>query len=148
MNSVDATAVWNSIERTWPRRTGIDEAKAWMAVLLMDNAGLDRQYALDIIENFAAAQPERRPTPTQFLKMAMAKKPAVNHRSGKYRCEACGGTTWVSSGGQGVERCQACIGSGWTDEPPVDDEVSTDASTWIARIKESLVIAGPNRAGF
>ena len=147
MNSVDATAVWNSIETRWPRKSGFDEAKAWMFVLLHEGDAVDREKSMMLLDQLQAKTPEKRPSPADFRKAVVA-LPAITVQRGAYRCEPCGGTTWVSSGGQGVERCQVCIGTGWTDEPPVDDEASTDASTWIARIKESLVIAGPNRAGF
>lgn len=141
MNSLDATAVWNSIETRWPRKSGLDEAKAWMFVLLHEGAGIDREKSMMLLDQLQAKTPDKRPSPADFRKAVVA-LPAVTVRRGEYRCEPCGGTTWVD-GIDGVVRCRPCNGLGWTDEAPPEVEVDqTVTLEWLSQLK-SMIASAP-----
>lgn len=146
MNSVDATAVWNSIETRWPRRSGTDEAKAWMLVLLRNVPNVERADAMVVLDRLQEKSPERRPSPAQFAKEAQH-VPAATVSRGAYKCSVCDGTTWVEGSGDGVVRCVSCNGTGRTDTPPEEIEVDLGVSLeWLAQIK-ALVKTSKREAG-
>lgn len=141
MNSVDATAVWNSIETRWPRRSGTDEAKAWMLVLLRNVPNVERADALVVLDRLQEKSPERRPSPAQFAKEA-ERVPAITVQRGAYRCEPCGGTTWVD-GIDGVVRCRPCNGTGRTDVAPPEPEIDqTVTLEWLGHLR-SMIASAP-----
>lgn len=137
MNSVDATFVWNSIEARWPRKTGIDEAKAWMFVLLNEGPGVDREKAMLILDVLQVEFPDKRPAPAAFRRKVVS-MPATKAERGAYLCEPCGGTTWVD-GIDGVVRCRPCNGTGRTNTPPAEAEVDPEVTLrWINQFKSMV----------
>ena len=141
MNSVDATAVWNSIETRWPRKSGFDEAKAWMFVLLHEGDAVDREKSMMLLDQLQAKTPEKRPSPADFRKAVVA-LPAITVQRGAYRCEPCGGTTWVD-GIDGVVRCRPCNGTGRTEVAPPEVEVDqTVTLEWLGHLR-SMIASAP-----
>jgi len=137
MNSVDATFVWNSIETRWPRKTGIDEAKAWMFVLLNEGPGVDRNKAMVILDALQVEFPDKRPAPAAFRRKVVS-MPATKAERGAYLCEPCGGTTWVD-GIDGVVRCRPCNGTGRTNTPPAETEVDREVTLrWINQLNSMV----------